>query len=119
MKKGLFARLDNELAAREKAAGLSMADLLSLPDEERTVMLWLVREGEAALDTMATELEQQSVSLQKVLESLIAQHFVRELTVRDETRYRARLTSSRRSNLPRNIWHDLLHKIDDEGDTAA
>jgi len=32
--RGLFDRLDGELAAREKSPGLSMADLLALPEPQ-------------------------------------------------------------------------------------
>ena len=119
MKKGLFARLDNELAARKKAAGLSMANLLQLPHDERTIMLWLVRRGEASLSDIAAQLDQETEVIQNLLNSLVAQYFVRELTVSGERRYRARLTSGRRPDLPLNVWQDLLHKIESEGDAPT
>ncbi|HEX2988059.1 MAG TPA: hypothetical protein VHS06_07815 [Chloroflexota bacterium] len=42
---GVFDRLQDEMVAREKAAGLTMADVLSLPDPERRLFNWVMRRG--------------------------------------------------------------------------
>jgi hypothetical protein len=50
----LFSRLQAEVEAREKAAGLSMADALALPDAPRKLFNWLVRRGEVGRHVTAT-----------------------------------------------------------------
>lgn len=51
MGEGLFGRLEQELEARDKAAGLSMADILSLPDTLRALVNWMLRKDVAAWGT--------------------------------------------------------------------
>ena len=46
---GLFDRLQGELEAQEKAAGLSIADVLELPDQLRQLVNWMMREGDVSL----------------------------------------------------------------------
>ena len=43
MAQGLFDRLQQELVAREKTAGVTAADLLELPPVERQLLSWLMR----------------------------------------------------------------------------
>jgi len=42
--RGIFERVEGELAAREKSPGLSMADLLTLPEPQAGLLKWMTRQ---------------------------------------------------------------------------
>ena len=43
-------------------AGVTMVDVLALPDELRTIVIWLMRQGEAGLPELAAHVEQDEAS---------------------------------------------------------
>lgn len=113
MSKGLFGRLQQELEAREKAAGLSMADLLELPDNLRKLVNWLMRQQTVRLPEVAAFLEQDEATSQSALAALIEKGFVREMKVRGETCYRVRLAAKRRREVPLDVWQALDDRIEE------
>ena len=82
-------------------AGMSMADILTLPDELQTIITWLVREGEAGLPEMAAFIKQDEATTSTLLADLIARGFVQEVPAEGsgQPRYRARLVSRRTRKL--------------------
>lgn len=108
---GLFDRLGQELQAREKASGLSMADVLTLPDDLRRLFNWMMRQEEVSLAEVAAHLGQDEPSAQDTLARLIEQCFVREMPA---GRYRVRLAPKRGRQLPVNIWQALDEKTEKE-----
>ena len=82
-------------------AGVSMADILALPDELQTVITCLMREGEARLQEVADFIEQDEATTSTLLADLIARGFVQEVPAEDkgQPRYRARLVSKRTRKL--------------------
>ncbi len=109
---GLFGRLESELEGREKAAGLSMADVLALPDPLRRLMNWLIRAEEVGLHDVASRLDQTEDSARAILADLVERGFVRELTVRGEVRYRVRLSPTRPRQVPLDIWRHLDERVE-------
>ena len=109
----LFSRLQAEVEAREKAAGLSMADALALPDGSRKLFNWLVRRGEVGLADAAVFSGQDEATVRATLAGLVEQGFVRELELPEGPRYRARLAPKRGRDIPLNIWQALDDKIGD------
>ena len=81
----------------------TMTDVLALPDEARTLVIWLLRQGEASLSQVAAFVEQDENSTRTLLADLIEQGFVQILDKGEEPHYRVRLVSRRGSQLP----HDL------------
>ena len=114
---GMFGRLAQELAAREKAAHLSIADILELPEEPRRLILWLMHNPAADLPAVCEFLQADEATTRRVLEDLIEQGFLRSLHIAGVPTYRARIrpTSSRR--LSEDIWAALNAKIPPEGET--
>ena len=110
MGQGLFGRLQQELAAREKTDGVTMADLLELPPPERQLMNWLIRTGDVSAPAVATQVGDQ-VQAQSLLAKLIACGFVREYTSDGTVYYQVRLAPRRQRNLPANIWQALTDKL--------
>ena len=113
MSTGLFGRLQEELDAREKAAGLSMADILSLPDPLRQLMNWLMRQKEADLTEVAAYLGEDGARAQSMLADLVEKGFVREMQVTGKLCYRVRLAPRRRAQVPLDIWQALDAKTDE------
>ncbi|MEZ4734467.1 MAG: hypothetical protein R3E79_45835 [Caldilineaceae bacterium] len=108
---GLFGRLQQELAAREKTAGATMADILELPSVERQLMNWLIRTGAVNLSSVATQVGDLAQA-QSVLAGLIARGFVREYESNGDRYYQARLAPCRPRTLPADIWQVLTDKLD-------
>lgn len=111
MGKGLFGRLENELAARDKAAGLTMADLLGLPAPQRRLVQWLMRDGEAGWPDVIAHVGQDERAAQTLIDALVERGFVRATTVGGVQRYAARIGTRRKRDLPLNIWTALTNKI--------
>ncbi len=111
---GLFERLDKELCAREKAAGLSMADVLDLPDDLRRLFNWMMRQEEVGLADVAAYLKKDEPSARKLLADLVERCFIREIHVGGELRYRVRLAPKRGREVPLNIWQALGEKTEKE-----
>ena len=110
MSAGLFGRLQNELDARDKAAGLSMADILDLPDPLRQLMNWLMRQEEAGLAEVAAYIKEDEAETRAMLDELVEKGFVRQLHISGKLTYRVRLASRRRSQLSLDIWRALDSK---------
>lgn len=111
---GLFDRLQSEIEGREKASGLSMADVLALPDDLRKLVNWMMkRKRDVTLSQVAEYSEQDEKATRHMLETLIEQGFVREIAVPDEeTRYRVRLAWRKQQEIPLNLWDALQEKTE-------
>lgn len=110
MGQGLFGRLQQELTAREKTAGVTMADMLELPPPERHLMNWLMRSGEVSAAAVAMQVGDPAQA-QSLLAGLIARGFVREASSCGELTYQVRLAPRRQRTLPANIWQALTDKL--------
>jgi len=110
MGQGLFGRLQQELTAREKTVGVTMADILELPPVERQLLNWLMRTGDASAAAVATQVGDQAQA-QRLLASFIARGFVREYTSGGALYYQVRMAPRRARNLPANIWQALTDKL--------
>jgi len=111
MAKGLFGRLQQELEAREKVAGLTMADILQLPAAESELVNWLVRSGEVSWSGVVARVGEVARA-QSLLTTLIAKGFVREQEGVGEATYSVRLAPRRKRELPANIWDVLTGKLE-------
>ncbi len=108
----LFDRIQSEMESRQKANGLSMADVLTLPDAVRHTFNWMMREGDVGLADVASRLGQDEETAQSEMTLLVERGFVREFQVRGETRYRVRLAPKRGRDIPLNIWQALGDKVE-------
>ena len=97
--------LQPEQRRRDNAPERTMADVLALPDQARTIVTWLVRQGEAGLSALAALLEQDEATTHRLLTDLVAQCFVQEVPGEGEgqPRYRARLAAKRGRRLPLDL----------------
>ncbi len=94
-----------------EVAGLRMADVLSLPDELRSLVNWMTREGPVSLSEAAAHIGQAQAATRRLLESLVEQDLVQEERDGRTLHYSVRFAPRRRRELPDDIWQAL-----DEGE---
>jgi len=116
---GLFDRLKEDLEQREKMAGMTPADLLLLPDDERRLVQALARGGDLSLEQLATAVETDSADpadlagLRDALARLRRKGFARELVVDGREVYRTYFARKRSRGAMDNIWSQLQAKTED------
>ena len=114
MDKGLYDRLQGELEARDKSPGLSMSDLLALPEPQSSLLGWMVRKGQVELEDVSAFLKQDAASTRALLADLVEKGYVREIEMRGVKQYRVRMAPKRGRELPANLWQALDDKVQDE-----
>jgi DNA-binding MarR family transcriptional regulator len=112
MDKGVFGRLQSELDARTKAAGLSMADILALPDTPRSLVSWMLRQENVSLQELAARVGHDQATTQAIVADLVEQGFVREINLKGEHRYHVRLAPKKKRDLPADLWRALDQKLE-------
>jgi hypothetical protein len=110
--KGLFNRLEGELAAREQSLGLRMADLLTLPDDLSGLLKWMLRQGQVGLSDITAFLGKDEVFARTLLADASGKGYVREIEMRGAKLYRVRLAPKRGRELPANLWQALDGKCE-------
>jgi len=85
----------------------SIADLLFLPEAERSLVNWLLRQHSATFSEVVAHLSQAPDAVQLLLENLIAEGIVRSIEENDELRYQPRLITRVGRQVPRKIWNAL------------
>jgi MinD-like ATPase involved in chromosome partitioning or flagellar assembly len=112
----LFLQLRAESLKLIENAGLSIADILILPDSLRQLVNWIMRYQEVTILEVATHIDEEEDAAYTMLESLVAQGFLSKRNLRGKSRYRLRLAPKRKRNLPQKIWQVLeensVHKQD-------
>ena len=114
MGRGLFDRVEGELAARKKSPGLSMSDLLTLPEPLGGLLKWMTRQGAATFADVVAFLGEDEARARRVLADLLDKGWIRELEIRGVTQYRVRLAPKRGRALPANLWQALSDKVESE-----
>jgi predicted transcriptional regulator len=104
MGKGLFGRLQAEVTVREKNPGLDMGNILELPDSEREIITWMLRENSVDLAKLAAHLDKDEAQARIALDALIEKGYVREVDIKGQVQYRVRLKPKRKMNMPSNLW---------------
>ena len=104
---GLFGRLHADLEQRERMAGMTPADLLDLPQDERRVVQVLARRGELSLDELAASTGLDPAGVEALVESLSGKSFVRVAEVRGKRTYRTYFGRRRVGQVPLDIWQKL------------
>ena len=111
---GLFGRVEQELDARKKTPGLSMGQILSLPDALRRLVNWMVRQRVVEAEAAAAFTGQDVTAVRALLAEMIEQGYVTEFEMRGQMYYRVRLAAKRKASIPLNIWQSLDDKVEEE-----
>ncbi len=96
-------------------AGLTMADLVALPEDQRRLVNWLLRQGTMKRQTVtaseaATYLGEDGMKIRNMLDTLVSEGVVKasqDAARTGETRYQLSLTLRRGSKIPGEIWKAL------------
>lgn len=91
----------------ESHSGLSMADVLTLPEFEKRLVTWMVRQKQVSLPEAVAYMEQEEEIVSTKLNSLKEQGFVQELDVDGERHYRPCLAAKQASRASKNLWQSL------------
>lgn len=114
MSRGIFDRVEGELAAREKSPGLSMADLLTLPEPQAGLLKWMTRQRAVPFVEVVAFLGGDEEQAHLVLADLLDKGMIRELEMRGARQYAVRLAPKKGRALPGNLWQALSDKIEGE-----
>lgn len=112
---GIFDRLQEDLDQREKMAGMSPADLLSMPSDEVAVVQTLARRGDLSLDDLAAALGLPAEAVAATLERLRERGFARPVELPGGTVYRTYFARKRPGRGMDNIWDQLGQKLGEKG----
>lgn len=85
----------------------TMTDLLSLPDTERTLMNWLVRQRQASLTDILAYVGGDSETTQAMLEQLIQTGFLVASDASEGVVFKPNLVSRKTRTLPNQVWDAL------------
>lgn len=107
MTQELFDQIRAESLESLKMSGLSMADVMMLPDTLRDFINWIMRQQEVSVAAVADYIGEGEEVAQQLIELLLAQGFLQQLDVEGVPRYRLRLAAKQKRQLPKNIWQAL------------
>jgi hypothetical protein len=103
-----FNPLETGDEPKKDKSGLSMVDVLALPDFEQKLVTWMVRKKkEVSLAEASAYMEQDEDIITTTLHSLAEQGFVQELIVDGERCYRPCLAAKQESRASGKLWQAL------------
>jgi len=90
-----------------EAVSKGMADILSLPNEERNLLHWMMRHNDITADQAAVGIRMPRNKTLEILKTLSGKGFVLEHQANGVSRYRVLMGRRRASTLPEHIWKAL------------
>lgn len=85
------------------APGLTMADILALPDSQRQLITWMQRQTDCTLNEVVAHINQDEGVVQTLLDELVEKGFVQEMMEEGSLHYRVRLAPKRGSKIPSKL----------------
>ena len=93
--------------ASRKPAARNMADILDLPDGERNLVTWMLRQTHIQLRHASAFLGQDEASTRRILNTLVEKGFLQECIERGEPHYRVCVASQPRRPVNAQLWKPL------------
>ena len=115
----VLVRVDSSLKLTPRGewdtVGLTVADLVALPEDQRRLVNWLLRQGTVKRQAVtaveaATHLGQDETKIRNTLDALVSEGVVKkseDAAGTGETRYQPSLILRRGRRVPREIWKAL------------
>lgn len=104
----LEALLTRPLSGRRSpSSGLKVSDILSLSEDQQTLVNWLIRHYEGTLTTLADHLGQREATLLTHLEDLRQHGYVYTLDRQGVLYYRVKLAPKSGRQMPTDVWQVL------------
>lgn len=91
---------------RKKTAGISTLDILDLPDQERQLVNWIMRQGEVSFAEIAARIDQGEQAARSAIADLIARGILQEEKKKDQQCYRVLLVTKAKRPVA-DIWKAL------------
>ncbi|HAX89116.1 MAG TPA: hypothetical protein DCY91_23335 [Cyanobacteria bacterium UBA11370] len=88
---------------KSEGGGLSMGDILALPDRQQQIINWIIRQKECTLSQIADYLSQEESATRSELEALVQQGFVQESQAGESSKYSVKLAAKRGSRIPEGL----------------
>ena len=88
-------------------SNLTMMDVLELPDAEREIVQFLLREGETEVSALLAQSGQEATGLHSILEKLAEKGFLGKGDREGAETWRALLAQKRGRQTSRNLWAAL------------
>lgn len=104
MDQDLFAQLLIELASLPDMDGVSMSEIVFLPEHLRVLMNWMVRENSFQFNNLAVFLKQDEENTHLILGMLVKKGLVEEVEGDEQEEYQIHLKASRNYQVPKDIW---------------
>ncbi|WP_228052311.1 helix-turn-helix domain-containing protein, partial [Nodosilinea sp. LEGE 07298] len=84
-----------------------MTDLLGLPDAERTLVNWLVRQRGASLADIVAHTQAEPAAVQNMLDNLLAAGFLTTDEASNPALFKPNLVSRKPRTVPDKLWNAL------------
>jgi hypothetical protein len=91
----------------ESADGLSMLDVLTLPEDQQQAINWMMRQGKVSFAQVVTHMGEDEKVARTMLDTLMGKGFVRETLVDGQPHYHTQLATKKKRELPPRIWKAL------------
>jgi amino acid permease/predicted transcriptional regulator len=88
-------------------AGLSLADVIALPERDAELVGWIARRGEVSMRELAERTGGDTGAARALVAALVERGVVAETTAAGERRYAARAATRRGGRLPAQVWQAL------------
>ena len=86
-----------------KASGLTMVDLLNLPDSERQLVNWMRRHADCTLAGIAAHLCCDEVKALALLDNLLSKGYIYQVEAAGQPSYHVQITSLQRQRIPQKM----------------
>lgn len=91
----------------DNITGIRMADVLLLPDEQQSVVRWLLRRNVVSLRETAAHFQQTEAEMQTFLLPLLEKRIVRQVEQDGAIAYEVKLAHKSNRRMPKDIWKIL------------
>ena len=103
----LFERLNQMIDESYLINSIDMNELVSLPDELCTLLVWMVRKQEFSISELSTFLQLNEEYTSGIIKALITKNLIKEISSTPSKKYCLHIKSARKSKnrrVPKDIW---------------
>lgn len=100
--------LSIQFQGERDVSGLHLTQMGDLPEEHRSIIGWVLRQGEVTLADITRYLDAPAIEVRPIVEDLVASGYLNQISEGSSTRYRAFLTGRRPSALPADLWQKAV-----------
>jgi RsiW-degrading membrane proteinase PrsW (M82 family) len=112
---GIYARLQEEIDARARAAALTSGHVHELPEPMRRCLQWVMAEVHVTVEHVATGLGHHEDHAHSMLNDLTARGFLHRVTTEGKVAFRARSLGADEGAQRPHIWQSLTGRTKREG----